>query len=184
MDSAKLAENPNSVCLPNHVPKMPLSSVSLCLLFLNNTSADREPMDPSPAASVPPELLLEIFSHLVDDSGEFDQQSLKNCTLVSRTWSDPAQAVLWQSGATLESDKDVQKFVSTASRRRVGPKEILVYGLRDVNLLQRLWECIEGVESLVIASEGGSFSAETFNHSALAGKFCFSLFLFTQAHSS
>ncbi|GAA5975684.1 hypothetical protein JCM5350_002692 [Sporobolomyces pararoseus] len=124
-------------------------------------------MEASPATLLPPELLLEVFSHLLDESNEFDQQSLKSSTLVCRKWSEPAQSILWQSGATLQGDKDVQKFVGTASRRRVGPKEILVYGLRNVKLLPKLWESIAGVESLVIVSEGGNFSTETFNHSAL-----------------
>ncbi|GAA5962788.1 hypothetical protein JCM3765_001518 [Sporobolomyces pararoseus] len=125
-------------------------------------------MEASPIALLPPELLLEVFSHLTDDSNEVDQQSLKSATLVCRSWSDPAQSILWQSGATLQGDKDVQKFIGTASRRRVGPKEILVYDLRNVKLLPRLWESVVGVESLVIVSEGGSFSAETFDHPALA----------------
>ncbi|GAA5909467.1 F-box protein [Sporobolomyces salmoneus] len=117
--------------------------------------------------TLPPELLLEVFSHL-EDGGQVDQQSLKNSTLVCRAWADPAQSVLWQSGAVLEGDKDVKKFIGTASRRRVGAKEISVYGLRNVKLLEKLWDSIAGVENLTIVCEGGSISAKTFNHPALS----------------
>ncbi|GAA6015874.1 hypothetical protein JCM11491_007222 [Sporobolomyces phaffii] len=121
------------------------------------------------AGTLPPELLLEVFAHLDDAAGEVDQQSLKHATLVCRAWADPAQSILWQAGATLDGDRDVERFVSTAPRRRVGPKEILVYGLRTVESLDKLWPSIAGVESLVIVSEGGVYSAKNFDHPALAG---------------
>ncbi|GAA5872955.1 hypothetical protein JCM16303_006891 [Sporobolomyces ruberrimus] len=119
-------------------------------------------MTSSPVAMLPPELLLEIFSQSPD------QEDLKRCTLVCQAWRDEAQSVLWRSGATLVGDEDIRRFVGTASRRRVNPKEMTICNLRNPRLLSTLWSSIAGVETLVILSEGGTFSAETFNHPALA----------------
>ncbi|GAA5935313.1 F-box protein [Sporobolomyces koalae] len=124
------------------------------------------------ATSIPYEVLLNIFTHLIDPEAieTGDQPSLKHATLVCRTWVNPAQSILWQSGATLQGDRDVEKFVSTASRRRVGPKEISLHGLRDAKSLPKLWDSIKGVESLYIVAQGVPISAATFDHPALAGK--------------
>lgn len=134
-----------------------------------DTRKEHSSMTSSPAASLPPELLFEIFSQFEDVEGEADQQSLKHATLVCRAWADPAQSVLWQSGATLEGDDDVRKFIRTAPRRRVGPKDISIFNLRRVELLDALWPHVEGIETLLVGSQGGVISAETFEHSALSG---------------
>lgn len=133
-----------------------------------------EPMNESPATQLPPELLLVIFSHLQNsqDEEQADQISLKFATLVCRAFTEPAQAILWQSGATLEGAGDLEKFIKSASRRRVGPKELTVKDGRDAideKLLIRLWDSIRGVARLTIISGETRVSAETFNHAALAG---------------
>ncbi|GAA6058813.1 hypothetical protein JCM10212_001929 [Sporobolomyces blumeae] len=121
---------------------------------------------------LPPELLLEVFAHLesVDprEPKGPEHPSLKAASLVCRAWRDPAQTTLWHLGAALDGQGEVEQWIKTRSRRRQGPKELLIYDVKDDEVLKRLWNEVHGIERLSVVSPVTRMSASTFDHPALA----------------
>ncbi|BGP14837.1 hypothetical protein JCM10213_002724 [Rhodosporidiobolus nylandii] len=105
--------------------------------------------EPATIHSLPPELVGEVLSHFfaVDD---VHVESLKAASLVCRAWRDPAQTFVWQSGAELRSEEDIEAFVRTRHLRRTGPKEIAVHGYKDRRSLKKLFEVCDGLRWLMV----------------------------------
>ncbi|GAA5900203.1 hypothetical protein JCM6882_002273 [Rhodosporidiobolus microsporus] len=112
-------------------------------------------------ASLPPELLTDIFSHLYTTL-EPDLDSLKSATLVCSSWRDSAQRLVWAAGAELQDENDLSLYVSSAGRRRGGPKEIAVHGYKETGTLERLFGVCGGLRWLMInLSSEQRFEPET-----------------------
>ncbi|GAA5837192.1 hypothetical protein JCM11251_005281 [Rhodosporidiobolus azoricus] len=108
------------------------------------------PTDPAVnIASLPPELLSDVLSHLYTTL-EPDLDSLKNAALVCRSWRDPAQRLVWAAGAELQDEAELQRFISTSSTRRGGPKEIAVHGYKDRSSLDELLGVCGGLKWLML----------------------------------